>query len=848
MRPSVLVGAVLAVALLAGVVPAGPATAQAAPRPDLAVTQFVRLGPAPGWTNGTPNSTTLQVTIANLGSAPASYRIDYSWVDSNGTRPLNEDASSSVDVGGPLAPESHYSPPPVQWRLQPGEVGDGVVTAQVRAYAADQTTVADHTAGVDADPSNDARGIPLFVAVHQIRFDMTTTPAEAPPDGVGFFRVTARNDGNVQERVSVRLVDPPKDTRLHATVDPEALAIPPGTTSNVTLFVDYVPAGDFSPFSLHYSLQADPGFGAPVRLTTPALTGGPETADTAGYSFHLAAAPSTLLVPRGGEGVARLRLANDGTRPDAYRFDLSADPGWTLSTGAMSGAGSRVALYPGEQTAVPLHVVAPGTAPPGSTTRIEVRAHASRLPTPASGTIEAEVPGAILAIEALGLKTASVYTGDLPQVLVTVANQGTQEAPAGSGLYLAVDLEGTPHRFLQATLDRLAPGDSSVEAFDLPAFAAGGTANIAVLLQDTQGNTAARRSIDILVHDASVVLQAPQPMAGGPGELVAYRIAPHAFRITNLGNAPERILLEAHAAVGNASVEGDTEIEVAPTETRTFAVDHVLPRPLGGRNVANLTVVARLADRPDRTWQANASTSLRDEESPRLWSTSKPPLAWPLDTPLPLDLVAHDDDGVRSVRATSTDPRGRNTTVDLAAAGADHWTGMVVLRFPGNHTISVMAKDLAGNARNLTFTVEARRDLPPPRLSLQGPGNGTIGNGSAFRATQSLRLQVEDDTGVAQASLEIDQGSRVIRRNLSLASGVASFDLRDATPGDADVRIQAINAAGLASNLTIHVHVLPSAIAVASDPVRANRHSPAFLAGTLAAVAAVGVLRRRRLP
>jgi len=461
---ALLVGAAVLLAIPWAGVRAQPTPHPPAPT-DLAVTAFVLRGPVPGWTDGVGNTTWVQATVTNVGDVPSSYRLDYHWVDAAGIHPLDEDESSSVDVGQPLAAHTSYTHPPVQWRLQPGQAGAGAIQAQVH--------LSDNPADVDSDPTNDARSIPVFVAVHALSFTPPASGMQIPPDGTGFQRVRVRNDGNVPETLGVTLVNPPADARLKPILGSPAITLPAQSATNATLFVDYDPAGDFTPWSASYTVQLAPGFRAPVRLTLPPLTGGPEDTDTSGYAFTVHADLDHVQAPAGGSAVSTITVANTGNRSDAYLLHVVADPGWSGLAEAQDahGADLRIALDPGQQVAVPVRIRPPTGSAAGTTGEVDVHVRSRLVPSEGLAAIAGEVPGAILTIDGLSLDRPTIYVGEHGRARVTVGNHGSLASGSGDQLKLAMHLPGLVDSAAVAALPTVPPGGTATVGFDLPELA-----------------------------------------------------------------------------------------------------------------------------------------------------------------------------------------------------------------------------------------------------------------------------------------------------------------------------------------------------------------------------------------
>lgn len=831
--------ALVAVALLAAglglPLHADPAAAQGV-GPDLAATGLAITGPAPGWTNGVGNSTTLQATVTNRGSSPAMYEIAYLWVDAQGAEtPLNGAEESSFDVSRqPLsggASRVHQAP----WRLQAGQEGNGSVRMRIAISQLDGQGPS------DPDPSNDARTLAVFVPTRGLALSVVDRPAVAEPGVPGFFRLGLRNLGNAPLPVTLRVAQAPADTRLQPQFDPPALVLPPRAQRNATLYVAFVAGGDFSPFNETFLVEADPGFLPRPTVRTPWVTNGSADASLDGYSFTLGRPADSAVVVLPGEWTnATVLVTNTGSRPDSYSLAPSmVDGAWELAT--VPQAPSRVALYPGEAFAATLRMRPPASAAAGTIADIRLTATARVLPEPVVLAVPAIVPGAQLALVSLELQDPVPYAGDAPTALVTLVNRGEEPSRAGAVLRVSATLAGSPPSHTDVFLPGLAPGEQVVQSVGLAQLPRGGTLALQSTLQTVEGATPPPVSASALVHDALLGVVAPTALSGSPGETVSYRVQPAAFRLVNVGAMVETLTVAVTTDAGQASVDLPV-VTLAPGQVRTIGVRQTLPAAVDG-SLANLTLTASLESRPDRSWTAHVSTRIVDSEAPRLSFPAGTPAEWDLGTPLTLVLSADDAGGNATPSLTVAEPGGgapRN--VPLLSAGNGTWLATTTLDTAGNYTFVANATDPSGNSANLTRVVRAL-EVEPPVLLL----------GSALPEALDpqglVRILVEDERAVERLAVEILQegAEGPIRREVLVSEGVAQFDLEGASDGPADVVLTATNAAGATSTLTLHV-IVAAAPEEAGTDASAGRDagsSQAFAAGALALALSI-VLRRRR--
>ncbi|HUR25211.1 MAG TPA: hypothetical protein VM327_04250 [Candidatus Thermoplasmatota archaeon] len=844
MRTGALAATLLFLLCAAAVLPTGPAAAQSGGgRSDLAVTSLTFAGPEPYWTAGEASGTEVRAVVTNLGSAPAAYQVDYLWIDEEGfAMPLNgyNEAGighSSLDISRtPLGPGEQRTHK-VSWTPTEGQDGNGTVLAAVSL--ANVTGTGERT--TEDDYSNNDRRLPTFIAVRAISFDILDRPAVAEPGARGFFRLLVRNDGNMPAPVTFRLVEPVADARLSPCFGsfdahcggPFQLLAPQGSQANVTLYVDYDPAGDFTPFNVTYTVEADPGYLPLMRVPTPWLSNGSEEPSLEGFAARLAwPQVGRLAAARGTWTETSFTLTNEGSRPDTYVLQATTGPaGW--DTVVVPG---QVALYPGESSTVRLRTRAPSSAALGSAALVNVTALPSLSADGVALTVPAFVPGAQLAVGILSLEDPVPYVRDAPIVLATVVNEGSERAKAGAVLRLKWTSPGSPARYLDESLPAIAPGEILPRAIALPTLEAGGPLTVEATVDSVEGLSSSAVRTTAFIHEPILALSEPVALEGSPGETVTYQVGPSAFRLHNLGNAVETVIVGAVSDGGAALVEGGI-VTFGPGEQRTLLVRQTLP---GGapNGTVGLAVTARLAHRADHAWTTTTATRLVDDEAPHVRFDPPLPAEWNAGTPLDVRVLAQDAGALAHVVVTVLDPAGNLTLPALVHDGNGTWASRVTLPTAGNYTIVAAAADLSGNAANASQTLRVGL-VPAPRLRIAGPAPAAIVN-----ATDRVRVLVDDERPIARVTLEVRQAEGTTRRDLAMAGGAVEFDLQGAAPGQAELVIEASNAAGASSALTLHVDVAADPPAVVAPSAGHEAPAPAFLALAALGIAFLSLLAR----
>jgi hypothetical protein len=118
----------------------------------------------------------------------------------------------------------------------------------------------------------------------------------------------------------------------------------------------------------------------------------------------------------------------------------------------------------------------------------------------------------------------------------------------------------------------------------------------------------------------------------------------------------------------------------------------------------------------------------------------------------------------------------------------------------GSHTLTAVARDLAGNTQTATVTVTVSNDPTPPTVSITAPGNG-----STVTGTINVTASAGDNVGVVGVQLKLD-GANLGAENTS-APYSRSWDTRGASNGSHTLSAIARDQAGNSTTATITVTV-----------------------------------------
>lgn len=807
-----ILAAMLLFALLSGT-----AVGQVPQPADVALDAIALGGAAPEWIGATPTPGEVRVTILNRGATPVAYRIDLEWVTDAGATPLNGDPAFSFDVSrqalGPGDRRVHAFP----WTLQPGQEGAGHVRAVVQV-----------TDGLDSHPDDNRRTLPVFIAVRRLSVRMDLDALDLEPGSTGFFRLHFTNEGNRQEDVALKLAGRLGDARLSGSLTDTHVVVDPASTRTAHLVVSFRPDGDFSPAQANFTVEVDPGFGGKVSLRSPDARGVDGDGDLAGFAFELVpSGTGPWHAAAGGAADVPLKLRNTGTRPDNYTLRLEAAPGWSVTAFPAAAC-----LRAGEALAVTVRVVPPANAAAGTAAVLRVTSRGSLSPTLRTVDAQVIVGGPSPQVDDVVLG-AVPYVGQPVTVRANLANQGDQGQPA---LEAAVrwNMTGTVEE-VRTLIPALAPGALHALQVTLPSPGAGGPVEVEVRWP---ADADSGRTVASFVHDADLIVRAPVPLSGAPGETVPYRLPPNAFRVTNDGNAAELVHLRVDASAGGAALDQAALLSLAPGETRIVRANLRLPDPAGALSEAMLGLVAAIDGAP-HDWRAQVATAIVDAEPPLLGPPTLPTL-WTLGVPLAMEIDVHDQAPLSSVVTNVTLPSGGHHLRPLHLS-AGHWNTTLTFDEAGNHTVRFVAVDLAGNSITSAARTVRAAVVAPPRL------HWTRADRTQVQSDALIGLLVEDDQPLHPVEITVQQGTHRDSFLVQVRNGTSEFHLDAPAAGTATVTARVTNWAGASAVAELVVQVANVSFspqdADGAPPQAQESPSPAL--ALLLAALAVATARRR---
>lgn len=784
----------------------------------------------PQWLQDDAVNGNVSFEVRNDGSAPAMYRVDFLWVVGEASEPLNGDASRSFDLSSKPMAAGERRILQFRWSPQPGQEGPGQVVATLQ--------LAD---GVEQDRGDNTASAAVDVPVHRLALQVSGPTLDLAPGATGFSRIQVRNEGNRAEDVVVA-VGAPDEPRLHHRLADAVLRVGPGMVSTTHLLVRFDPAGDFRPVDANYTVTATPSFTAPFTARTAQVRDAPDAGQDATFTWQAPA--GVARAPATGSAWAAFALANTGPRMDNYTFAVALDAGWRAQVFPADAC-----LLPGESTTVTVQVTPPAGLAPGAGAQLRVAARGSLGAEAQVQGVEVRVGGP--APQVLAVSSETPYAGRALAVNATLANAGDQTVPAstavfswrapvgGAGAEPPVFLASAP---VTVAVPALEPGAS----LRLPATLAPPSPLAGPLEYGVSwpaGQPAVQRTA--FVHVPMFVVHAPAPLNATAGSALAYRVPPHAFQISNVGNAEETVAIRGAATLGDLDVETRT-LRLAPGERFSVPVALRLPDRTGaaGESVVNLTVTVAGVGLP-QAWNASVRTPIVDREAPAI-APAALPATWPLGAPFDFRANLTEASEVAWARAEIDPPVGGNVSVALFPADGQ-WRASHAFDAVGLHAVRFRAADRLGNNGSVAGGSVLVVKAEPTRLAWLAPDGPVV-------AGSPVGLAVESQVPILEVEVSWTQDGRVTNQTLPVEGGRAALSLAGAAPGQVALSARATDWQGRSvwANTTLDV-AAPAGPSTVDDapaaPAAAEsgraQASPGAALGAIASLAIALALRRK---
>lgn len=740
--------------------------------------------PLPEWRFGAPNTTGIYVTIQNQGEASVGYHLAYQWIGPDGAAPLNGNATDSFDASdSPLAAGQERQQPRFPWRLQPGQIGAGQLRVTVTPAG---------TSGVDRDPSDNVRNLPLFLKSHRAALNIPGAEQRIRPDETIFFRLHFPNEGNnpASVRLSTCPGSDPSLQRLQVSISPPQLTADPGQRAEATVFISLPFDGDTSPVQGMVCMRGSTSFGALLTAQSPMVRSSTQPYGD-GYGWDVVRTDkASPFVAYDTPTLLTFQIRNTGAHPDVY--DIIPHPDSHLLAEASP---PRLGLDPSEAKSITLRIHPTDEAPPGTRADLGLEVRSVHGKSPSLQTVQFRTFGPALELVQAATDTPMLYRNEASVWKVRLANHGNQDEASPGALSLALQ---TPKRQAAHTMTLPPLGAQSSADFDvtLAGIDEGGSATLQVRWEPDDEAIAVqeiRKTVNL--HDPILQLSTPGGVVGAPGQQVDYFLPPQAFEIRNLGNDTETFLLSVAATSGIASLPSGARMELLPGQSRIVPVTHLLPLPAANLTHDNVSLTVRTGNEKQFQWTASARTGIRDAQAPSVAIEDVPPV-WEVSRPFPLSVLATDDTAVARVEVKLVLPTGQGSAMPLKRTDGSHWTGSLTFPGPGVYELRAEAFDKAGKNATHSARLEAR-PVAPPSLSFRDS------IAPSLQAGAKVRVLVSDPLPIAYVVARLMGNPEEADLPIALRPENETWVLvlPSLTPGNYSATIEAANMAGAQSQL-----------------------------------------------
>lgn len=668
----------------------------------------------------------------------------------------------------------------------------------------------------DPNPGNNILVAPAFVAHHQLglRLDPADNrQKEVRPGDAAVYRVTVRNLGNLRENVSLRLQSAEwPASRLTAT----RVAVEAGGAAEVLALVE-APTGDGQPVAASANVTASsvaaPALGRAV-LDLPSTLRREDLQVSYGFRPEL---PAEAFVATGGASPVRLPVRNLGAE-DALRWSVvtrNLSEGWNVS---FPSAWSALPGPSGTVGHVDLEARTDAALPPGASVVVEVRAESLNGGAAHQANLTLRTAAPDLALEALRADRAAFYQGD--SVLLQADVKNTGRVPMAKPARLLVQAVRGAEAVLvgDVLLSGLGPGDGRTlvvpwatgnlsGAFDLLARL-DPDGDIAEVREDNND-----RTLPALVRLHGLAVTAPPAREARPGDRLDLGGAA-AFRVRNLGNAPEEVLVELSTARGWANAR--ELLRLAPGEEAPLNATVAVPL-LPGTLAEEVRVRAVLANRSATVGEAAMEVRVLDREAPLLERLDAPDFV-ELGTAAEVFARFLDAVGVREATFHMRQPDGTLRREGMRELANGTWAATVVLAQPGAVSHWVTATDRAPSNNTLDTRGNPGAILvgvrSAPLLELLAPRNDSV-----VRSGVPVRLRVTDVHGVGEVVVREGGRSFTIEEPWVVATAGLS-------EGPHDFEVVARNRYGNPATLTFRLTIDDTAPRLQDGRVTPARPAP----------------------
>ncbi len=250
--------------------------------------------------------------------------------------------------------------------------------------------------------------------------------------------------------------------------------------------------------------------------------------------------------------------------------------------------------------------------------------------------------------------------------------------------------------------------------------------------------------------------------------------------------------------VGVASVEFKADgVSLGVDSTAPYAASWDSRQTANGQHT--LTTIAR--DAAGNTASASTTVNVSNTDTtPPSVSITSPAAGAAVSGIVSISASASDNVGVASVEFKAD---GVSLSVDSTASYAATWDSRQAAN--GQHTLTAIARDAAGNTASASITVNvSNADTTPPSVSCTSPAAGAVVSGVV-----NTSANASDNVGVASVEFKVDG---VAFGTDSSAPYAATWDSRQAANGQHTLTAIARDGAGNTASASITVNVSNSAL------------------------------------
>jgi len=302
---------------------------------------------------------------------------------------------------------------------------------------------------------------------------------------------------------------------------------------------------------------------------------------------------------------------------------------------------------------------------------------------------------------------------------------GTQSAPC----------PGTT--ITQVASPTTSPGANQTVSFRLMGLAAGTSYNVAVSAVDSSGRESACSSVATAVARTSFALSPTGTVSFGTVSVGAFVDKTFTVSNTSSGSLSGSASVAAPFTIVSGSpftLAGSASqvVTVRYTPTAPTTVSATLAFAAGGDTIS---VVA-----------TGSGAGAADTVAPTVAITSPTSTSTYTATTPSLTLQGTASDNVGVTQVTWSNSRGGNGV----ASGTSSWTAGGIALQLGSNTVTITARDAAGNASTATLTATLS-DTVPPTAAITAPASGTTVSG-----TMNVTASATDNVAVAGVQFKLD--------------------------------------------------------------------------------------------